>query len=46
MADNGIKAGEAVEVLVSVIMPAWNCAGTIGKAIDSVLVQDVPLHGQ
>ena len=28
MADNGIK-GEAVEVLVSVIMPAWNCAGTI-----------------
>ena len=44
MADNGIKAGEAVEVLVSVIMPAWNCAGTIGKAIDSVLVQDVPLE--
>ena len=34
MADNGIKAGEAVEVLVSVIMPAWNCAGTFGKAID------------
>ena len=44
MADNGIKAGETVEVLVSVIMPAWNCAGTIGKAIDSVLVQDVPLE--
>ena len=44
MADNGIKAGEAVEVLVSVIMPAWNCAGTIGKAIDSVLVQDVQLE--
>ena len=44
MADNGIKAGEAVEVLVSVIIPAWNCAGTIGKAIDSVLVQDVPLE--
>ena len=44
MADNGIKAGEVVEVLVSVIMPAWNCAGTIGKAIDSVLVQDVPLE--
>ena len=44
MADNGIKAGEAVEVRVSVIMPAWNCAGTIGKAIDSVLVQDVPLE--
>lgn len=44
MADNGIKEGEAVEVLVSVIMPAWNCAGTIGKAIDSVLAQDVPLE--
>lgn len=44
MADNGIKAGEAVEVLVSVIMPAWNCAGTIGKAIDSVLAQGVPLE--
>lgn len=44
MADNGIKAGEAVEVLVSVIMPAWNCAGTIGKAIDSVLAQDIPLE--
>ena len=44
MADNGIKAGEAVEVLVSVVMPAWNCAGTVGKAIDSVLAQDVPLE--
>ena len=44
MADNGIKTGEAVDVLVSVIMPAWNCAGTIRKAIDSVLAQDIPLE--
>lgn len=44
MADNSIKAGEAVEVLVSVVMPAWNCAGMIGKAIDSVLAQDIPLE--
>ena len=30
--------------LVSVIMPAFNCAGTIGGAIDSALIQDVPLE--
>ena len=30
--------------LVSVIMPAYRCAGTIGAAIDSVLTQEVPLE--
>ena len=30
--------------LVSVVMPAYRCAGTIGTAIDSVLCQDVPLE--
>ncbi len=30
--------------IVSVIMPAYRCAGTIRQAIDSVLVQDVPLE--
>lgn len=32
------------EGLVSVIMPAYRCAGTIGQAIDSALSQDVPLE--
>lgn len=30
--------------LVSVVMPAYRCAGTIGQAIESVLMQDVPLE--
>lgn len=30
--------------LVSVIMPAYRCAGTIEKAIDSALIQEVPLE--
>lgn len=30
--------------LVSVIMPAYRCAGTIGAAIDSALAQEVPLE--
>ncbi len=30
--------------LVSVVMPAYRCAGTVGRAIDSVLCQDVPLE--
>ena len=30
--------------LVSVIMPAYRCAGTVGAAIDSVLCQDVDLE--
>lgn len=30
--------------LVSVIMPAYRCAGTIGDAIESVLCQNVPLE--
>lgn len=30
--------------LVSVIMPAYRCAATIGDAIDSVLLQNVPLE--
>lgn len=29
---------------VSVIIPAYKCAGTIKKAIDSALIQDVPLE--
>lgn len=33
-----------MEPLVSVIMPAYRCAGTIQKAIDSALQQDVPLE--
>ena len=30
--------------IVSVIMPAYRCADTVGQAIDSVLRQDVPLE--
>ena len=30
--------------LVSVIMPAYRCAATVGAAIDSVLCQDVDLE--
>ncbi len=30
--------------LVSVVIPAYNCAGTIACALDSVLAQDVPLE--
>ena len=30
--------------LVSVVIPAYNCAGTIGRAIDSALNQDVELE--
>lgn len=33
-----------MEPLVSVIMPAYRCSGTIQKAIDSALQQDVPLE--
>lgn len=32
------------EAFVSVIMPAYRCAGTIRQAIDSALAQDVPLE--
>lgn len=32
------------EPLVSVVMPAYKCADTIKKAIDSVLIQDVSLE--
>ena len=32
------------EPLVSVVIPAYNCAGTIGRAVDSVLEQDVPVE--
>lgn len=30
--------------LVSVIMPAYNCAGTLADAVDSALMQEVPLE--
>lgn len=32
------------EIVVSVIIPAYNCRQTLKKAIDSVLIQDVPLE--
>lgn len=32
------------QVLVSVIMPAYNCASYIGRSLDSALCQDVPLE--
>lgn len=32
------------EVLVTVIIPAYNCAATIEQAIDSALMQEVPLE--
>ena len=33
-----------MEILVSVVMPAYNCAASIGASIESVLCQDVPLE--
>lgn len=35
---------EQDEVLVSVIIPAYNCAATIARAVDSALAQRVPLE--
>lgn len=32
------------EILVSVVIPAYNCAKYISAALDSVLIQDVPLE--
>lgn len=32
------------QILVSVVMPSYNCRSTIEKAIDSVLSQEVPLE--
>lgn len=32
------------EILVSVIMPAYNCTAYIGQALDSALMQDVPME--
>lgn len=32
------------EILVSVIIPAYNCANFISQALDSALVQDVPME--
>lgn len=32
------------EILVSVIIPAYNCANFICKALDSALIQDVPME--
>ncbi len=32
------------EILVSVIIPAYKCANFIQKALDSVLIQDVPME--
>ena len=37
--------GDAMEnPIVSVVIPAYNCAATIGHSIDSALAQDVPLE--
>ena len=33
-----------MDILVSVVMPAYNCAASIGASIESVLCQDVPLE--
>lgn len=51
MAGNGSDKGERKEreksqegPLISVIIPAYNCAGTIEKALDSALEQEVPLE--
>ena len=38
----GIKEPE--NIFVSVVMPAYGCASTIEQAIDSALMQDVPLE--
>jgi len=38
------EAGTESAPIVSVIIPACNCAATIGRAIDSVLEQGVPLE--
>lgn len=32
------------EILVSVIIPAYNCIAYIGQALDSALIQDVPME--
>ena len=32
------------EILVSIIIPAYNCANLISQAIDSALIQDVPME--
>ena len=32
------------DILVSVIIPAYNCANLICQALDSALIQDVPLE--
>ena len=33
-----------MDILVSVVMPAYNCAASIGASIESVLCQEVPLE--
>lgn len=38
------EAGTETAPIVSVIIPACNCAATIGRAVDSVLEQGVPLE--
>ena len=35
---------ELCEILVSVVMPAFNCGKTIGQAVGSALCQNVPLE--
>ena len=32
------------EILVSVVIPAYNCIQYIGQALDSALIQDVPME--
>ena len=47
MADHGSagrEPGPGLNPLVSVIIPAYRCAATISRALDSALEQDVPLE--
>lgn len=39
-----MKDRQETEILVSVVMPAYRCAATICRAIDSALAQEIPLE--
>lgn len=40
----GSRGEKMSEILISVIIPAYNCAGFIHLALDSALAQDVPME--